>query len=661
MCGIAGYARARASGRPLENAEVLHRMVATLVPRGPDAVGYQVSKFVALGHRRLSIIDAKSGAQPMLNDDYGLEVVFNGEIYNYREINTELAALGYHAKSRSDTETLLLAYAAWGRKCVGKLNGMFAFVVHDIRNRRLFGARDRMGKKPFYYYHRDGLFVFGSEAKALLQHPAVRREIDPQSAARYFLYEFVPSPFAIFKGMRKLPGGQTLTFNMSTDKLQVEAFWDIYTAKQPMPADDAPESHWTSRIRKELEAAVQRRLVSDVPLGVFLSGGIDSSAVTAAMVKLMGPANVKTFSIGFSDKRFDESAHARRMSEFLGTQHFEDHLSADEAMNILPKVISFLDEPFADPSVLPTYLLARFARQHVTVALAGDGGDELFAGYDTFRALNYMRYYNALVPGVVDRGLVRPLTRLMPVSYGNFSLDFRARQFLRGAKVPEGQRLWRWLGSFNPEELANLIEPEAFPGVETGGLYQETERLHDHVAHMDPIARDGYVFAKTYLADGVLAKVDRATMACSLEARAPLLDPNFVALAASIPSRFKFHNGSTKHILRKAFVGVLPDDILRRPKKGFGIPVGDWFRGKLKDMLQDTLHERRIREAGFLRPAGVRKLVDDHIAGRRDNRKPLWTLFMFERWREQWLKQDYAAQPYIRPEIPQPAFTAAGS
>jgi asparagine synthase (glutamine-hydrolysing) len=389
-------------------------------------------------------------------------------------------------------------------------------------------------------------------------------------------------------------------------------------------------------------------LVSDVPLGVFLSGGIDSSAVTAAMVKIMGPGNVKTFSIGFSDKRFDESAHAQRMSDFLGTRHQADHLSAEVATDILPKVISFLDEPFADPSVLPTYLLARFARQFVTVALTGDGGDELFAGYDTFRALRFLRFYNAAVPGALDRGLVRPLAGMMPVSYGNFSLDFRIKQFLRGAKAPEKNRLWRWLGSFVPDELAGLLEPDAFPAVDTDALYFEVEQLHNRVAHFDPIAQDGYVFAKTYLAEGVLAKVDRATMACALEARSPLLDHEFVSLACSVPSRFKYRHGRTKYILKKALSGMLPEDILRRPKKGFGIPIGDWFRGRLRDTLQDTLHERRIREAGFLRPEAVRMLVADHLSGRRDNRKPLWTLFMFERWREQWLRKP-VAPPAAKP------------
>ncbi|HLX62301.1 MAG TPA: asparagine synthase (glutamine-hydrolyzing) [Planctomycetota bacterium] len=655
MCGIAGYTRWKQSPRALEGMDVLRSMVDTLAPRGPDAEGVRISGSVAMGHRRLSVIDLSGGAQPMHHAELGLTVVFNGEIYNYRELNAELSALGYHAKSRSDTETVLLAYAAWGKKCVEKFNGMFAFVIQDCRHRTLFAARDRMGKKPLYYYHHDGLFAFASEPKALLQHPFVKSEIDPQAAARYFLHEYVPAPYAIFKDMRKLAGGQSLTYSRITDKVAVETYWDMPFVDQDAPDESVSEAEWGERIYNSLEAAVKRRLVSDVPLGVFLSGGIDSSAVTAAMVKLMGPDNVKTFTIGFDDQRFDESSHARRMARFLGTHHHEEYLSAEMAMNILPKVNSFLDEPFADPSVLPTFLLARFARQHVTVALAGDGGDELFAGYDTFRALGFLRFYNAVVPGAVHRRIVRPLASKLPVTYGNFSFDFRIKQFLRGAKVAEQHRLWSWLGSFVPGELPGLIHPDAMSEIQPGQLYSEVEDLFSRVSRFDPVTRDGYIFAKTYLADGVLTKVDRATMACGLEARSPMLDPEFVALSGQVPSRLKHRKGLTKYILRKAFSGVLPDDIIRRPKKGFGIPVGDWFRGKLRDELQDTLHERNLSESGLLKPAAVQTLIDDHLSGRRDNRKPLWTLFMFERWRKQWLKSSAAPRPETPIEITTPA------
>ncbi|MCK6470446.1 MAG: asparagine synthase (glutamine-hydrolyzing) [Planctomycetes bacterium] len=636
MCGIAGYARATIDAKPIEAADILRRMTAALTHRGPDASGYHDSERVKLGHRRLSIIDLSGGAQPMHDDGRGLHVVYNGEIYNYLELNVELAGKGFAARTRSDTETILLAYAAWGEACVEKFNGMFAFAIHDEKQNRIFCARDRMGKKPFYYVHDGGFFAFASEPKALLQHPAVRREMDPEAAARYLLHEFVPAPYAIYRGMRKLPGGHRLRFDLGGGSLATERWWDHDFAAAEK--DTATEAEWIERIRGGLQAAVERRLIADVPLGVFLSGGIDSSAVTAAMVAKQGRGKVKTFAIGFSDPRFDETAYAKRLAETLGTEHYEERLDPKASLDILPTVAAFLDEPFADPSILPTYLLSRFTRRHVTVALGGDGGDELFAGYDTFRALPHLRFYNAAVPGFVDRGVVRPLAGCLPASTGNFSFDFVVQRFLRGAKRPESERLWRWLGAFVPEEIGGLLTGDALKTVALEKLFDETSELHARVARFDPATRDGYVYAKTYLGEGVLTKVDRATMACSLEARSPLLDRDFVALADAMPARYKVRGGKLKYLFKKALRGLVPDDILARPKKGFGIPVAGWFRGGLREALLDTLHEKRLREDGFFRPEAVKRLVDEHVTGRRNHRKPLWTLFMFERWRAHWLK-----------------------
>ena len=627
-------------------------MLSALVHRGPDASGVAQHDRVVLGHRRLSIIDLSGGVQPMVSTHDGgqLTVTFNGEIYNYRELNTELAALGFHAKTRSDTETLLHAYAAWGEKCVEKFNGMFAFVIHDRRAGRLFGARDRMGKKPFYYVHAGAFFAFASEPKALLQHPAIRREIDPDAAARYFVYEFVPGRRSIFKGMRKLGAGERFTFSLETGALSLETYWDIRFDRTPPDGVGADtESGWVARIQHGLEAAVQRRLVSDVPLGVFLSGGIDSSAVAAVAVKLLKPQTVNTFSIGFADRRFDESSHARRMAAFLGTEHHEEQLGPQAALDILPRVVDYLDEPFADASILPCYLLSRFARQHVTVALGGDGGDELFAGYDTFKALPAVRIYNALIPGAVHRNVVLPLASRIPVVYGNFTIDFKIKQFLRGVKMPENERLWNWLGAFQPHQVMELLTPELRAQLDGRALMLESHEIHGNVAELGMIARDSYMFARTYLTDGVMVKVDRATMACSLEARSPLLDPDFVDLAFSIPSRFKVRRNALKYIFKKALQDMVPDDILRRPKKGFGVPVGEWFRGPLRDALCDTLHERRLREGGLLQPEKVQRLITEHLTGVRDNRKSLWTLFMFEQWRERWLNNGHVAAQTTAP------------
>lgn len=612
-------------------------MTDALAHRGPDARSQWLGEGVAFGHRRLAVIDREGGAQPMRDDRLGLTVVHNGEIYNYSELNERLSGLGFEARTRSDTETLLHAYAAWGEDCVRHLNGMFAFVIHDAARRRLLAARDRMGKKPLYYYSDGaGFFAFASEPKGLLQHPAVPRELDRGAAARYLLFEHVPAPLTIYRGMSKLEAGHLLVIELDRGTLRTRCYWDqaelIDGAHEP-----ADPGEWAGRIRESLDAAVGRRLISDVPLGVFLSGGIDSSAVAAFVVRRLGRSHVKTFSIGFTDPRFDESAGAREVARLLETDHHEEVLDPTAVADVLPAVSEMLDEPFADPSILPTYLLARFARRHVTVALGGDGGDEDFAGYATFKALPALSAYNRLVPGWLDRGVVRPCAARLPVTHGYLTPEFKVRHFLRGAKAHESERLWRWLGAFVPEDLTSLLSTDALAGLDLGGLYDSVRRFNARVASHDAVARDGYLYAKTYLSDGVLTKVDRATMAFSLEARSPFLDVALVELASATPSRLKIRRGRQKWILRQALRGILPDRILDRRKQGFSPPLGAWFRGRLRELLHDTLDERAIREFGFLRPEAVRALLRAHDEGHADHRKPLFTLLMFERWRRHWL------------------------
>jgi asparagine synthase (glutamine-hydrolysing) len=655
MCGLAGFARALSSPQPMEAVDVLWAMTQALAHRGPDGGGVMTFPQVALGHRRLAILDRAGGAQPMLHEPLGLAVVFNGEIYNYLELNAELRGLGFTPRTRSDTETLLLAYAAWGPECVQRFNGMFSFVLFDRPGQVLFAARDRMGKKPLYYCHGGPFLAFASEPKALLRHPRVRREIDPDAVVRYLMFEHVPAPYCIFKGMRKLGAGQRFRYDLRTGRLSLDEFWDhqLDRAVDAMSlAGRADERYWVERICRTLRAAVRRRLLSDVPVGVFLSGGLDSSAITAAMVEECGPGAVRTFAVGFEEASFDESRHARLVARALGTVHHELRLPARDVLDALPAVAAMLDEPFADASLFPCYHLARFTRQHVTVALGGDGGDELFAGYATFKALKLAGLYNRLVPRFVHERVLQPLAGLLPVSLRDFSLDFKVKQFLRGVKAREEERLWRWLGAFVSEELHDLLAWDLLLGLDLRGIYHGLANCHQRVRNHHPVVRDGYVYSRTYLANQILVKLDRATMACSLEACCPLLDPEMVELTDAIPGTLKFRHGQLKYIFKKALQGMLPGEIIARPKKGFSMPVAPWLRGELRPLLLDLLAPRRVCEAGLFCPATVQRLVDEHLTGKKDNRKHLWALLMFELWRENWLSGALPAGAVIRPIRP---------
>ena len=636
MCGIVGFARPLTCKRPLEGGDVLRSMTSALTHRGPDDDGYHVAGGVAMGHRRLSVIDLSGGSQPMCREDLGLAVVYNGEIYNYLELNEELRALGFEPRTRSDTETVLLAYAAWGEACVRRFNGMFAFVIHDTRKKRLYGARDRMGQKPLYFVHRPDFFAFASEPKALLRHPDVDGRMDMASAARYLIFEHVPAPHAIYKGMQKLRSGFEFSFELADGRLRTGAYWQLGAGRSEgiSRRDRTSQDYWVERIRHELALSVKRRLIADVPLGVFLSGGIDSSAIVATMIRTLNVGNVKTFTISSSQKGFALSDSAQDVANELGTDHHVHVFDEDAVLDVLPTITSMMDEPLADSSILPTYLLSKFTREHVTVALSGDGGDELFAGYVTFKALRATRLYNALMPGLVHRYVVLPAVGLMPVGYSYLSLDFKVKQFLRGVKASEGQRLWRWLGAFAREELAAILTPDALAAADLDSVYDHVQEIHDEVAAQDAVSRDCAMYAKTYLPGQVLTKVDRATMACSLEARSPLLDVNFVELAASIPSSVRFRRGRLKHIFRCALDGLVDRQILDGPKTGFGSPIAQWFRGPLNGMLRDTLSRAALREGGFLRPDAVETMIEHHSSGRMNLQKPLFALFMLERWRQ---------------------------
>src|SRR5437867_4598312 len=630
MCGIAGYLNLDPD-RPAEPG-VVRSMADTLVHRGPDDEGIHVEGAVALGMRRRAVIDLQTGHQPIANEDGTIWVVFNGEVYNYLELRDELVSRGHRFKTRSDTEVLVHLYEEKGDEFVTSINAMAALALWDGRRQRLVLARDRLGKKPLHYALTPEAFVFGSEIKAVLRHPAVRAGLDTDSLARYLVHEYVPCPRTIYQGILKLRPGHLGI--LEGGRFTERAYWDVPPQRSTEHGEQASAAEVEEEIRETLLDAVRCRLMSDVPLGVFLSGGIDSTSIVACMSRA-APGRVHSFSVAFKESSFDESAHSREAARHFDTQHEERLLTPRELLDVLPSLASTIDEPLGDASILPTYLLSRFAREKVTVALGGDGGDELLAGYPTYQAHRLARFYERL-PAAIRAGVVEPLVRRLPVSRANISFDFKARKFISGAGHPPEIRNQIWLGSFSDSEALSILSPDLRGLLATIDLFDEA-RLHmERAPASDVLGKLLYVDLKMYLQDGILVKVDRASMACSLEVRAPMLDYRFVELIARLPTSWKLRGMTTKHVFKRAMKPWLPPGIVSRPKKGFGIPVAEWLRGPLKPLMMDLLAPERLKRQGMLEPAAVAALVQDHLDGRRDNRKAIWTLLMMQLWTENW-------------------------
>jgi asparagine synthase (glutamine-hydrolysing) len=628
MCGISGFVSL--DHRPAD-AAVVRRMTATLAHRGPDDEGYHVEGPVALGHRRLNIIDLATGRQPIANETGTVHAMLNGEIYNYRALADELRGRGHRFTTSSDTEVIVHAWEEYGEDCVGRFNGMFALVLWDAERRTLFAARDRMGEKPFYYAERPGVFVFGSELRALLAHPDVSRDLDLRGFSRYLTHGYLPDPHTILEGVSKLPPGHTLT--VAGGKVRVDRYWDIpFDASRPRRSRSAEA--WAQDLWTSLCASVRHRLVSDVPVGIFLSGGIDSSAVTAAAVAVEPGRTFQTFSVGFEEPSYSEERFARAVAERLGTEHHQFTFTPADAAALVEGLGTLLDEPLADPAFLPTLHLARHTRQSVTVALGGDGGDELLCGYPTALALGPLRAIGRL-PGFARTAAARGAAAL-PASTRYGSPGFLIKQFFRGATQPTDVAIQIMMGGITADEQRALVTPVV---AQAAGAdpYGDVADLMDAAPADDPISRLVYHHSKLYLAGQTLVKMDRATMAHGVEARAPFLDPDLVALTCAMPSSLKLRGVTTKYVLKRALRGRLPDAIIDRRKQGFGVPLAQWFRGPLRDVLEDTLHPDRLRRVGLLDPDGVGRLVAEHASGRRDHRKILWTLLAFERWRDAYL------------------------
>ncbi len=588
-------------------------MAARLAHRGPDDEAFfsDPAYPIHLGFRRLIILDPQGGEQPMHSPVHGLTVVFNGEIYNHRALRLALEARGHKFRSdHSDTEVLLHGYAEWGEALPLQLEGMFAFAIWDQPRRRIFCARDRFGEKPLYYAHQPGLFAFASEITALHAHTALSDAPDPEAVQKFFAYGYVPAPRTIYRQARKLEAGSTAMFDLDTGSLRLASYWRFkIEAEDHAPADKIPVL--AEELRALLSQAVTRRLEADVPLGVYLSGGIDSTAVLALAARARGPAGIDSFTVGFNEPSYDESAFARAAASAIGSRHHERMVDLKDARRELPGLLASLDEPFADPSILPTYLLARFAREHVTVALSGDGSDELFAGYDPFSALAPAGLYQRTVPAPLHQ-LLRFGAARLPRSAKNMSFDYRLRRTLRG--LSHRPAFWNpvWLGALDPKDFAACFENP----LPVERLFEEAINAWDNSASRNAVDRTLEFYTNFYLPEMILAKADRASMRASLESRAPFLDRDVAAFCQRLPHGYKMRNGQRKFILKEALRGIVPDFILARPKKGFGIPLMDWL-GTL------TPPAGRVEPAG-MRPGFAAARRQGFRAKTEDERLFLW-------------------------------------
>ena len=625
MCGIAGFI-----GQG--DKQILSEMTDSIRHRGPDEEGFFVLGNVNLGMRRLSIIDLAGGKQPIFNEDGQIAVIFNGEIYNFLELKEELVKKGHQFKTKSDTEVIAHLYEEEGEQLFKKLNGMFAVALWDNKKKKLVLARDRFGKKPLYYCTFGQTFIFGSELKAVLTHPIVKKELDLEALNYYLTYEYVPTPKTIFKNIFKLEPASWLTFKDGV--LKKGEFYRVTFGAVDCKNWDCSEDGFLNEFDKRLSHAVSSRLISDVPLGIFLSGGLDSGAI-AYYAQKASSQKINTFSIGFSDPSFDESAYARIVSRHLNTEHHEHILEAKELFNLVPKITDLLDEPLADASIVPAYLLSKFTKEKVTVALSGDGGDELLMGYPTFQAHQLAHYYLKIPRGIREKFLKQIIGRL-PVSFGNISLDYRLKRFILGLEYKPEHRDLIWIGSFTDKEKKKLFRPEILQSLSNVNEFDILDRYEQEVKGRPFLEKAVYLYLKTYLLDDILVKTDRASMFASLEVRAPFLDYQLVDFINSIPIDLKLKGFTTKYILKKLMADKLPLDIVNRKKKGFGVPVARWLRGELRPLLLEVLSRENIEKYGIFNYAYVKQLIDEHLSDRRDNRKLLWTVMIFQMWQQKW-------------------------
>jgi len=626
MCGLVGILSR--GGDAGERREIVRRMAGSLVHRGPDGEGFAGRPDCDLGFRRLAIIDVHADSPPYANEDRSVWSMANAEIYNWDDIVADLRSRGHTLKTQVDTEVIPHLYEEVGDRLVDRINGMFALCVWDERRQRLLLGRDRTGEKPLYYWWNDGELVFGSELRSILVHPRAPRAVDPIALRRYLLHDYFPAPLSPIAGIRKLPAGHILT--VEDGRLAVRRYWDLADHfRQPdiaarRPADIAAE------LDHRIATAVGRRRRADVPVGVFLSGGIDSSAVLAHLADQVGPG-VPAFSLGHTDQSFDESRFARETARHFGADFHELVLGEDDLADGLRRVGEGFDEPLGDASIIPTHLLARFAVQEVKVVLSGEGADELFAGYPTYIGNRVAGWYRRL-PGPLRRPLVSGIRALLPVSMGNVNPDYLLSRFAAAAERDLVERHHTWFGSLRPERHPEILSAAVMAALGDDDPFASARRTVDGKRLPDPLSVLLYTDFSMYLQDDLLTKVDRSTMLASLEARAPFLDHDLAEFVAGIPSKLKLRGVSTKAILRRAVADRLPSDVLSRRKRGFNIPFSRWLLHGLGDQLRRRFSPERVDARGVLDPVGIGNLIDEHMSRRTDHRKPLFSLLALDLW-----------------------------
>jgi len=632
MCGICGIATP-SSSEPV-SAALLQAMCRTMVHRGPDDEGIYAGTRAGLGARRLSIIDLAGGHQPLSNEDGRIWISHNGEVYNFPELREDLIACGHRFTTRTDTETIVHAYEQWGEDFVQRLRGMFAFALWDEKEQRLLLVRDRLGIKPLYYtLLNDRTLVFGSELKAILVHPQIKREVEPRALDLFLTLEYIPAPLSIFRNIHKLPAGHWLAYK--DGRLEVKKYWDLEAVAEP---EGRPEEKGLPEIMDRLyyllKESVRLRLVSDVPLGAFLSGGIDSSTIVGLMREL-GASPLKTFSIGFEETSYNELPYARRTAERFSTDH-EEFIIEPKALDLTEKLIRHLDEPFGDFSIFPTFLVSQMSRPHVKVILSGDGGDEVFGGYEHYQAQKIASCWPVRLAG----SLASPLISRLPPTAKKKGAWNKLQRFLQGFEHGAENGHLRWMMFLSPQDKSRLYSAGlreqlgAIPKLRQQSPFRE---VFERMPAFDPVTRELYLDLKTYLADDIMVKVDRMSMATSLEAREPLLDHKLVEFVFGLDGRLKLHGLTTKWIFKKTMERLLPRENIYRPKEGFSIPIKHWLRGELRELMLDHLNEKRIRQAGFFNPEAVQNMVAAHLAGRKNFSHQLWALLVFEIWKENYL------------------------